>query len=78
MESLASFINFIWNDHECKILFIIWPFKMTFIAFKVNIISIGKRIVDTDVVSDVTYTPQSVITRVVIWFIWHDMMLSTE
>ena len=25
-EPLASFINFIWNDHECKVLFIIWPF----------------------------------------------------
>ena len=29
-EPLASFINFIWNDHECKILFIIWLFKMGF------------------------------------------------
>ena len=25
-EPLASFINFVLNDHECKILFIIWPF----------------------------------------------------
>ena len=25
-EPSASFINFILNDHECKILFIIWPF----------------------------------------------------
>ena len=29
-QPLASFINFIWNDHECKILFIIQPFKMEF------------------------------------------------
>ena len=26
----VHFINFIWNDHECKILFIIWLFKMGF------------------------------------------------
>ena len=39
-EPLASFINFIRNDHECKILFIIWLFKWVFIAFKVDIISI--------------------------------------
>ena len=29
-EPSASFINFTWNDHECKILFIIWLFKMGF------------------------------------------------
>ena len=34
-EPLASSINLIWKDHECKILFIIWPFKGNFIAFKV-------------------------------------------
>ena len=39
-EPLASFINFVWNDHECKILFIIWLFKWDFIALKVEIISI--------------------------------------
>ena len=33
---LASLINFIWNDHLCKILFIIRPFKCDFIAFKVD------------------------------------------
>ena len=33
-----------------------------------------KRIVDTDVVSGVTSTRQSVITRVVIWFLWHDVI----
>ena len=25
-EPLASFINFIWNDHSCKFPFIIWPY----------------------------------------------------
>ena len=29
-EPSASFNNFIWNDQECKILFIIWPFKIKF------------------------------------------------
>ena len=28
-------INLIWNNHKCKILFIIWPFKCPFITFKV-------------------------------------------
>ena len=43
--------------------------KWNFIAFKMNINSIRNRIVDTDVVNDVTYTRQSVITRVVIRFL---------
>ena len=34
IELSARFINFIWNDHEWKILFIIWPFKMGSSAFK--------------------------------------------
>ena len=38
-EPSASFINFILNDHECKILFIIWLFKLDFIILKVAIIS---------------------------------------
>ena len=25
-KPVVSFINFVWNDHECNILFIIWPF----------------------------------------------------
>ena len=29
-ESSASFINFIWNVQECKILFILRPFKIRF------------------------------------------------
>ena len=38
----------------------------SFIAFKINVISMNKHIVDTDVVNDVTHTHQNVITRVVI------------
>ena len=38
------------------------PLKWVFIAFKLNIISLRKRIVDTDVVNDVTRSRQSVIT----------------
>ena len=51
-------------------------FKMGFIAFKMNIISLRKRIVDIEVVNDVTCTRQSVIVRVVIRF--YDMTLATE
>ena len=42
---------------------------MGFIAFKMNIILVRKRIADMDVVKDVTYTRQSVITRVVMRFL---------
>ena len=42
------------------------PLKWDFIAFKMNIILLRKRIVDMDVVNNVTYTRQSVITCVVI------------
>ena len=52
------------------------PFKRDFIAFKMNIISARKRTVDTDVVNDVTCTRQSVITRVVIRFLLHDVIHS--
>ena len=45
-------------------------------AFKMNIISLRKRIVDMDIANDVTHTRQSVITRVVIRL--YDMMLSTK
>ena len=58
-----------WNDHECKILFIIWLLKIDFIAFKLDNISGKKHIVDTDIVNDVTATRQSVITHVVIRFL---------
>ena len=50
------------------------PLKLDFIAYKMNIISIRKCIVDTDVVSDVTYPRQGVITRVVIRFLWHGVI----
>ena len=40
-----------------------------FIAFKLNFISIRKHIVERDVVSDVTCTRQSVITRSVMRFL---------
>ena len=40
-------------------------------AFKMNIISIRKRIVDIDVVNNFMPSRQSVITRVVIRFLLH-------
>ena len=46
------------------------PLKLDFIAFKMSCISIRKCIVDTDVVNGVTCTRQSVITRVVIGFVF--------
>ena len=46
---------------------ILWDFKM-------NNISIRKHIVGMDVVSDVTGLRQSVITWLVIWFLWHDVI----
>ena len=39
-----------------------------------NIISIKELLGDTDVVSDVTYMRQSVTTRVVVLFLWHDVI----
>ena len=48
------------------------PFKRDFIAFKMNIISIQKSVVDTGFVNEVTSTRQSVITRVVIRFFIND------
>ena len=51
--------------------------KWDFIAFKMNIISKRKHIVDIDVVNDVKCKCQSVITCV--WsFDFYDTMLSTE
>ena len=41
---------------EYKILFTIGPFKWDLIAYRINIISARKRIVDTNVVNDVTST----------------------
>ena len=48
--------------------------KWDFIAFKVNIISIRKHIVDKHVVNDVTCTRKSVITHVVIRFLWYGVI----
>ena len=42
------------------------PLKWDFIAFKMNIILKRKCIVDSDVINDVTYMRQSVITCVII------------
>ena len=50
--------------------------KWDSIAFKIDIISIRTRIVDKDVVNDVTYSCQNIITRVVIRF--YDITLSIE
>ena len=45
------------------------PLNWDFIAFKMQINLIRKRIVDMDVVNDVTRSRQSIITRVVIRFL---------
>ena len=46
------------NGHKCKILFIISddPLKWDFIAFKINMVPIRKRIADTVAVNGVTCT----------------------
>ena len=44
------------------------PLKVYFIAYRIDNILTRKRIVDMDVVIDVTSTRQSVITRVAILF----------
>ena len=74
----ASFINFIWNAHECKILFIIWSFQMGFYRLQNDHYFKKKRTVDMNVVNDVTSTRQSLITRVVIRFSWHDWIIATS
>ena len=51
------------------------PFNWDFIAYKINIISATKCIADKDFVNDVMSTRQSVITRLVIRFLWHDVIL---
>ena len=67
-EPLASFINSYEMATSVRFYLKYDPLKRDFIAFKMNISSMWKRIVDTDVVNDVTHTRQSVITRVVIQF----------
>ena len=65
-EHSASLINFIWNDHECNIQFIIWLSKGSCFAFKVDIISMKQCIIVTDVVMMLLVPAESVNTRVVI------------
>ena len=49
VQPSASLINFIWNDHECKILFIIiWQFQMGFYGYKSWHYFIRKHNVVTD------------------------------
>ena len=48
----ARFINFIWNDHEFKILFIIRAVKMVFYRLKNELYCSNT---DASVVIDVTY-----------------------
>ena len=75
-EPLGSFINFIWNDHECKILFIMWLFELGFYRVQNEHYFNTKTHSwhDKYVVNDVTCTRHSVITRVVIRFLWHDVI----
>ena len=64
--TFGEFHKFHMNDHKCKILFIVWPFKMGFYCLQIDVITIGKRIVDTVIVSGVTCTCHDVLTHVVI------------
>ena len=50
------------------------PLKWDFIAFKMNIISIRKQIVDTDIVSDVKRLCQNGITDVVMRILSHNVI----
>ena len=47
----------------------VYHMKWDLIAYKINIISARKHVVDTDVVNDVTSSRQSVTTRVVMRFL---------
>ena len=71
-KPLASFINFTCNEHECMVLFIIKI--IFFIVFKMENISRRKRIVDTDIVSDITSMHQSIITHVDMCCLWHNII----
>ena len=68
-RGFGEFQNFIRNYHECKILLSYDTLERNFIAFKMNTMSIRKRIVDTDVADDVTCTCQYVFIRVIIRFL---------
>ena len=68
-EDLLYFQHFMQIFVFCSKSAIITTLKWDFIAFKMNIVSISKRIVDVVDVSDVTSTCQSVITPVVMRFL---------
>ena len=76
-QALGDFHKLNMIDPEFKILFIILLLKWDFIAFKTNIISMRKGIVNTDDVNDVICTRQYVFKCVVIR-VFYDTTLSTE
>ena len=53
-------MKLIWNDHEFKILFIIWHFSMGFYGFQTLFISMKICIVDTEVVMALLVPAESV------------------
>ena len=70
-EPWASFINFKWNDHECKILFIMWHFRMGFYRLR-NEHYFKKKTHRWHGRCQWRHVNEpKCITRVVIWFIWH-------
>ena len=75
-EPSASLINFIWNDHSCNILFIIWHLKKHFIAFKVDIISTKYALLSRMSPWRYLFPRKCYVTRV--HNIIYDMTLSTE
>ena len=71
-EPLASFINFIWNDRSCKILFIIQLYYTGFYCLKSGHYFNRKHYVVTDVIMTLR-TSNQVLCNVVIRFLWHDV-----
>ena len=75
-EPLVSFINFIWTDHECNILFITWPFWIEVNRFLSKHDFNRKRHVVMDVVMTLHVRAK------VLCNVWsrhfYDMTLSTE
>ena len=66
-QASSSLINFILNDHECKIHFIYMTFQVDFINFNlVDIFSMKIDIVVTSVVNYITYSRKIFNTCVVI------------
>ena len=74
----AHFINFILNDNECKIRFIIWPFKMRFYRLQNELCFNKKRNVDMDVVSDVKLRVRASMLLCVWSYDFYHTTLSTE